>query len=72
MAWIKTMYGNVVVAPISQFVCDAEEDITDLPTNVVMGSKAIVIATGAIYIMDSTGTWTLLEMWQPSEVESPN
>ena len=72
MAWIKTMYGNVVVAPISQFTCDAATDIDNLPTNVVMGSKAVVIATGAIYIMDSTGTWTLLEMWQPSEVESPN
>ena len=59
MAWIKTMYGNTVVAPISQFTCDAAADITNLPTNVVMGSKAVIIGTGAIYIMDSTGTWTL-------------
>lgn len=72
MAWIKTMYGNVVVAPISQFACDAAEDIDNLPTNVVMGSKAVVIATGATYMMDSTGTWTLLEMWQPPEAEPSN
>lgn len=60
MAWIKTMYGNTVVAPISQFVCDAETDIADLPTNVAMGSQAIVIATGALYVMNSANTWTLL------------
>lgn len=29
-------------------------------TNVVMGSKAVVIDTGATYMMDSTGTWTLM------------
>ena len=60
MAWIKTMYGNAVVAPISQFVCDAEADIADLPTTVAMGSQAIVIATGALYVMNSANTWTLL------------
>lgn len=60
MAWIKTMYGNVVVAPISQFTCDAVTDIANLPTNVVMGSQAVVIATGALYVLDSAGTWTLL------------
>lgn len=60
MAWIKTMYGNVVVAPISQFFCDAAADIANLPTNVTMGSQAVVIATGALYVLDSTGTWTLL------------
>ena len=27
MAWIKTMYGNVVVAPISHFTCDDVIDI---------------------------------------------
>jgi hypothetical protein len=54
------MYGNAVVAPISQFVCDAEADIADLPTTVAMGSQAIVIATGALYVMNSANTWTLL------------
>ena len=60
MPWIKTMYGNTVIAPISQFVCDTEADITDLPTTVAMGSQAIVIATGALYVMNSADTWTLL------------
>ena len=70
MAWIKTMYGNVVVAPISQFTCDAATDIDELPTNVVMGSKAEVIATGVIYIMNSTGTW-VLPAAHPDEDELP-
>jgi hypothetical protein len=50
MPWIKTMYGNVVVAPISYFTCDEVVDIDDLPENVAMGSQAIVIATGDLYI----------------------
>lgn len=60
MAWIKTMYGNVVIAPISQFTCDAAADINDLPTNVTFGSQAVVIATGALYILNSSGVWTLM------------
>ena len=60
MAWIKTMYGNIVIAPISQFVCDAEADVADLPTDVAMGSQALVIATGAVYVIDSSGIWTLI------------
>ena len=60
MAWIKTMYGNAVIAPISQFICDAVLDVDDLPTNVAMGSQALVIATGAVYVIDSSGIWTLI------------
>ncbi len=60
MAWIKTMYGNVVTAPISQFTCDTAADINDLPTNVTFGSQAVVIATGALYILNSSGVWTLM------------
>lgn len=60
MAWIKTMYGNTVVAPISQFTCDAVADVADLPTDVVFGSQAIVIATGAVYVLNSSGVWTAI------------
>ena len=58
MAWIKTMYGNMVIAPISQFICDTADDIDDLPTNVTFGSQAMVIATGAVYILNSSEIWT--------------
>lgn len=58
MAWIKTHYGNAIVAPISKFVCDKVADINDLPTNVVFGSEAVVLATGAKYYLDSNKTWT--------------
>ena len=60
MAWIKTMYGNIVIAPISQFVCDAEADVADLPTDVVLGSQVIVIATGNVYMINSSGIWTAM------------
>ena len=59
MAWIKIMYGNTIVAPISTFVCDTVGDIDNLPTNVVFGSKAEVIAEQLIYKLNSSGTWTL-------------
>ena len=44
------MYGNVVVAPISYFTCDEGYRYRYLPANVAMGSQAIVIATGDLYI----------------------
>lgn len=58
MAWIKTHYGNAIVAPISKFVCDSAADVTDLPKNVVFGSEAVVLANGDKYFLSSTGTWT--------------
>lgn len=48
----KTTYG------IQEFVCDTLEDIKDLPQNgAAPGSAAIVISTGAIYMMNSEGEW---------------
>ena len=60
MAWIKVKYGDMVVAPVSEFVCDAVSDVEDLPTTAVFGSRAIVIATGDVYMIDSAGTWTII------------
>lgn len=57
MAWIKTHYGDTVVAPISKFICDAVGDIANLPTDVVFGSEAIILTTGVKYYLGSNKTW---------------
>lgn len=45
----------------SYFICDAEDDgdISDLPTNVGIGSRALVIPTGHIYMLGPSRTWIL-------------
>ena len=48
---------------VCDFICDTEEDIADLPTNereVYPGSTCIVAATGSMYILNASNTWTKL------------
>lgn len=59
MGFIKIMYGNTVITPISTFVCDTAADIENLPTNVAFGSKAEVIEGATIYRLNSNHVWTL-------------
>ena len=46
-----TTYG------LREFVLDTAADLTDLPVEGIMGSKAFVIATSQKYMLNSTGTW---------------
>lgn len=46
-----TAYG------IKEFVVDEEEDIEKLPIDVPMGSAALVIKTGKVYVMNSQDEW---------------
>ena len=49
----ETLYG------IKEFILDSEDDIKDLPTNkkVHTGSTALIIPTGALYILNSSYEW---------------
>ncbi len=48
----KTSYG------VTEFTCDTLEDVENLPSQgCAPGSVAIVISTGAIYMMNSKGEW---------------
>lgn len=42
---------------IKELVCDNTDDIKDLPDGYPMGSSAFVIATGQIFMVNSSGEW---------------
>lgn len=46
-----TAYG------IKEFVVDTPDDIKKLPIDVPMGSAALVISTGEVYILGSHDNW---------------
>lgn len=39
-----------------EFVCDTEEDIVNLPACCI-GSAALIISTGDIYVVNANGEW---------------
>lgn len=48
----ETLYG------IKEFIIDSLEDIKGLPKNVSVGSMALVIPTGEVYIFNGEKEWT--------------
>ena len=48
----ETLYG------IKEFIIDSLEDIKNLPKNVRVGSMAIIIPTGQVYIFNGEKKWT--------------
>lgn len=50
---------GVEVLGASYFLCDSDEDIKDLPTgsNIGIGSRALVIPTGNIYMLSPSKKW---------------
>ena len=61
MAWkitnreTKGVDGDV---PQVVIVCDAESDISDLPTTYAPGSIAVVADSGMpVYVLNASGTW---------------
>lgn len=42
---------------IKEFVVDTPDDIEKLPVDVPMGSAALVISTGEVYILGSHDNW---------------
>lgn len=58
--YINELGTNIVGA--SYFLCDADDDadISHLPTTKIgIGSKALVIPTGHIYMLGPSRTWVL-------------
>lgn len=56
MVYITSNSGHTAYG-IKEFTCDDIEDVQDLPVDVKPGSAAIVISTGAIYMINSKGEW---------------
>ena len=53
--------NGVYLENIDEYVCDAEADLTNIPTTgwngAVFGAKAFCIAEGTTHYYDSTGNW---------------
>ena len=45
---------------VNEFVIDSPDELKSLPKKSVMGSFALVISTGEVYIKDGEGQWVLL------------
>ena len=42
---------------INEFVIDSPNDLKSLPKNCNMGSSALCLSNGSVYIKNSTGEW---------------
>lgn len=51
---------GVEIAGASYFLCDSEDDVEQLPKgrNIGIGSRALVIPTGNIYMFSPSRQWT--------------
>ena len=47
----QTQYG------VDEFIIDTPDDLPNLPPRSAMGSTALDISTGDVYIKNSTGEW---------------
>lgn len=47
----ETLYG------IKEFILDSADDIKSLPTNIRIGSTALIIPTAEVYILNGSKTW---------------
>ena len=65
---LTTIHGRAV-NDIAEFIVDAPADVASLPTMttpgggyqaVPFGSSCLVIATGDVYILNSSNIWTLI------------
>lgn len=52
--------GKYIDTHYAEFVIADTAAVSDLPTTVAPGSKAICPSTGGMYYLDPAGTWTLV------------
>lgn len=52
-----TASNGEVQYDVNEYACDTPEDIAKLPTNCSMGSYAIVISTGDVYMLNGKREW---------------
>jgi hypothetical protein len=48
--------GDVLYG-IKEFLLDSQDDVANLPTNIKTGSTALVIPTGALYMLNGHRQW---------------
>lgn len=69
MAIVLTSIHGKVVTDVAEFIIDTPDDIANLPTlteaksgyeEVPFGSRVLVISTGDVYVLNSSGVWTII------------
>lgn len=48
----ETLYG------IKEYIVDSLNDVKDLPKNVKVGSMALIVSTGQVYVFNGEKKWT--------------
>ena len=57
MAYKMISTNGQVQYNISEFVIDSSADLASLPKNSAMGSSALCLSDGSVYVKDSNGEW---------------
>ena len=57
MAYKKTETNGQVQYNVDSYVLDSPADLEKLPKTSVMGSMALCISDGSVYIKDGQGQW---------------
>ena len=60
MAFILYKQDGEVLYGIKEFLIDSEEDLKKLPKNVRIGSSALNISSGELFILNRKKKWTLI------------
>lgn len=50
-------HDGEVLYGIKEFLLDSPEDLSQLPTNVKTGSTALIISSGALYMLNGSKQW---------------
>ena len=61
MAHKMTSTNGQVQYNVDEFVVDTPEDLKKLPVRSAMGSAALCLSDGNVYVKDGKGEWKLLE-----------
>ena len=60
MAFILYKQDGEVLYGIKEFLIDSEEDLKKLPKNIRIGSSALNISSGELFILNGEKKWTLI------------
>lgn len=57
MGYRLTSTNGDIQYNVNEYVVDSPEDLDKLSQNCVMGSSALCLSNGSVYIKDSKGKW---------------
>ena len=57
MAYKLTSTNGQVQYEVNEYVIDSPEDLQSLPSRCAMGSAALCLSNGAVYMKNSNGEW---------------